>query len=234
MKKFITWLVSPYSLGAVAVAIVVVAVLVNGRCHSRRTAALLNRQWKENQIILQERRKEDSAQITTAMSNYITREDLRNSDDAMVDSLRKSLVGPIRTLERTTRILVSRIDSLIIPVRDTTRTLPSGAEQRGYAFNYSRPPYLTFMRGFLFPGDSLHLEYGLKSEYILEHHWKQAGLFKPKELQLIITSKDPAVNVDRVQQFQVVSPVKWWQRPGVVGPIAFGTGLIVGLAVNGR
>lgn len=181
----------------------------------------------EGNNITEQWRRSDSAQVTRASANYITADDLRHSSNATIDSLRKDLVGPIKTLERTTRILSTRIEQLTIPVRDTVRIGPDSTLQKGYVFNYSKPPYLVSMRGVQF-GTDLVLDYSLKSEFLLEHHWKKTGLFKPRELELIVTAADPAVTVDRVQQFQIVSKVPVFQRPGTT----FGMGLLAGLGVS--
>lgn len=226
------WLNQRISLLVILVGVILVCVLfLDGNCQRRHIEQLTNRQWSENNIVSQERRKEDSAQITRATANYVTRSDLRRSDNAMLDTLRKELVGPIKTLERTTKIIATRIEHLDIPVRDTVRTLPTGEVQKGFAFNYSKPPYLLKMDGTMFDG-RLTIDYAVKSEFKLESHWKRSSLFGPKELELILTSKDPAVTVNQVQQFQIVEPIKFWNHPGVQKGLPFMGGLLVGLALD--
>lgn len=217
-------------IAAAVILVLLVIILLSNIGHSRKMESLLRRQEKTNNII-EQRRLDDSSQVTYADANYVTREDLRKGNTALLDTLRRELVGPIRTLERTTRIIATRIEQLAIPVRDTTRILPSGTAQHGYVFNYQKPPFLRKMSGFLF-GDSIHIDYEIESRYLLEHHWKRTGLFKPKELELIITSQDPNVSINKVQNFQVIAPVPIWQRPGVVGAGSFLSGLLIGLTVK--
>lgn len=187
---------------------------------------LLHRTIEGNNITEQWRRS-DSAQVTQASANYITVDDLRHSSNAVIDTLRRELVGPVRTLERSVKIIATRVEELAIPVRDTILVNSRGDTLRGFTFNYSKPPYLQYMSGFVL-GDSLHINYGIRSQYTLETHWKKTGLFKPKELELIITNPDPAVTVDRVQQFHIVSKVPLLRRPG----FTFGTGVLAGLGVS--
>lgn len=227
------WLNQRVSLLVILVGIILASVLlIDGNCQRRHIEQLTSRQWSENNIVSQERRKEDSAQITRVTANYVTRSDLRKSDNAMLDTLRKELVGPIKTLERTTKIIATRIEQLEIPVRDTTRVLPTGEVQKGFAFNYAKPPFLTKMQGTMFDG-RLTIDYAIASSYLLEHHWKRASLFGPKELELIITSNDPAVTVDKVQQFQIVEPIKFWNHPGAKMGLPFAGGIIAKILFDG-
>ena len=204
----------------------IIFMMIDSRCNNSKVDALLQKQWETNNIVSQHR-KEDSTQVTVANANYITKQDLKNSDNEMVKTIREDLVGPIRTLERTTRILSDRVEHLEIPVRDTFRIV-NGVEQRGFSFDYSKPPFLQSMRGTMFDGN-LTLDYKLKSEYFLEYHWKKPDrLFGPRQLELIITNPDPSVSIGQVQQFQKVVPVPFLKRPG----IAFAGGAISTLGVS--
>lgn len=221
----VTQRITPFLLAALAV---IIAFLVGSQCNRDRSMDVLLDRQVENNNIVKQWRNEDSAQVTQALSNYLTENQLRNSQDALVDTLRKELAGPMRNLTMATRILTTRIESLSIPVRDTSRVLPSGQVQQGYTFSYSRPPYLQYMKGVLFP-DSVRIDYGITGKYLLEHRWmKPKRLFGPKELQLTMTAMDPAVVVDRIQNFYIVEKTPIWQKPGA----AFGAGVLTGLAVD--
>lgn len=226
VSTLMKWMTPSVLIVTLGVAIV---ILLDSRCNSGKMDSLLHGQWKQNNIQKQYRDR-DSAQVTISSANYATKEDLRTSDNEMIQAIRKDLVRPIKTLERTTRILSQRLDSLIIPVRDTVRTV-NGVEEKGFTFDYSKPPYLTRMRGVLF-GKELALEYDLYSEYQLESHWKPTGLFKPKELEIIIRNPDPAVKVGSVQTFQVVKKVPVWERPGATAAGGLLAGFLVSLSVK--
>lgn len=227
------WLNQRISFLVILVGAIVVAMMfLDGRCQRQHLEKLTHRQWRDNNIVSQQRRAQDSAQITRVTSNYITKEDLRHSDEEMVKQVRKDLVGPIRTLENVTKVLASRIDSLIIPVRDTLRIV-NGDTTKGFVFDYKKPPYLVRMHGVQF-GTDLHLDYELKSEFQLETHWKKTGLFQPRELELIITTLDPAVTVDKVQNFHVQQKVPLLQRPGTTMGMGFAAGFLVHLLTDGK
>lgn len=189
---------------------------------------MATRTIESNNIVTQEVDKL-GRQVTTANSNYITKDELKRGTDSTVNTIRKELVGPIRSLERTTKILTTRIEQLTMPVRDTV-VVKDGKEQKGYAFNYTSQ-WVPKMSGLLL-GDSLYLDYQLKGGFDLEYHWKKTSLFKPKELSLIITAQDPAVTVDRVQQFQIIAPVPWYKRPGMNAAAGFVAGLLVSAAIQ--
>lgn len=186
--------------------------------------AMTSRTIETNNIIGQ-RLNDIGQQVTTARSNYITKEELKQGTDSTVNTLKKELVGPIRSLERTTKILTTRIEQLAMPVRDTV-VMKEGKEVKGWTFSY-QSEYVPKMHGLLL-GDSVYLDYQLKGGFDMEYHWKKTGLFKPKELSLMITSKDPAVTIDRVQNFQIVAPVPMYKRPGTAAGAGFIAGLIVG------
>src|SRR5690606_10413269 len=80
--------------------------------------------------------------------------------------------------------------------------------------------------------DSVWLNYTMRSDYTLEHHWKTKSLFGSKELVLYVRSKDPNVRVNAVQQFTIVEPTPWYGKPLPVGVAGFASGLLVGLIID--
>lgn len=187
-----------------------VAVLLNDRCNSKDILLGQHRTLEANTITNQYVNKLGQ-QVTVASSNYITKEELKHSRDVTIDSLRKTLVGPLKNIERVTQITYQRLEHLNIAVTDTTVYVNNIATPAS-AFKY----HTDFMdlKGYL-AGDSLHLDYALKGGWNLQYRWKPVSVFKPKELELTVTATDPAVTVNRIQQFQVVAPVPFWRKPGV-------------------
>lgn len=186
--------------------------------------SLLNRRIQENNITKQW--LDDSGkQITESNANYITKSDLKHSDDSVIKALRDGLVTPMNRLTEATKILTTQIAQISMPVRDTT-IIQDGMKLQGYTFNYS-DPYMPSLKGFLL-GDSLHLQYTVKSGFELEHSWQKSGLFKPRELSLVVKSTNPNVRVDKIQTFTIVQEVPWSRRRGV----NLAAGAVIGLAVG--
>lgn len=157
-------------------------------------------------------------QVTQASSNYLTRDDLKHSRDSVITSIRKDLAGPVRNIERITRLTYERVSNLAIPVVDTVIEVRGESVQASY---FSKKTSYMDLKGFL-AKDSLFLDYTLTGGWSLEYRWKPTSIFKPKELELTVRADDPAVRVNNVQQFQIVDPVPFFRKPGV----AFAAGAI--------
>lgn len=190
---------------------------------------LTSRTLQTNNILTQWRNA-DSTQQTLANTNYLTKQELLHSRDAMLDSLRKELGHSIRQVQQVTTVLERTAQRLTIPVRDTIVVDKWGHEQLAKVFTYS-DPWMPRLHGWL-DGDSLHLDYQVRGGVSLVYRWKPTGLFKPKELSIDLTALNPNSSVDKVQSFTIVSPVKWWQKPGVTGTAGTALGLIVGMAIK--
>lgn len=197
-------------LTIILLLVIVIVVLVNGCLERRQAEAYYNRVIADNNITRQFV-DHQGRQITEASTNYITRNQLRESQSEVLDSLRKSLQGPIRTLERTARIMTETTQRLAIPVKDTLYIL-DGDTTRIQSFSYFNE-WLN-LKGSIVDG-MLNLDYSLKGGFGLEYHWKPTGLFKPKELELTVVALDPAVKVNNIQQFQIIEQVPVWKKPGV-------------------
>ncbi len=190
---------------------------------------LLSRQLKENTIIKQEF-DELGRQVTTASLNYVTKEELKESDDAMIKEIRDNVAGPLKSLERSTRILSSKVEHLQLAVHDTTIIL-HGQEVAAKTFSYSSL-FMPKLKGVL-TVDSLWLDYEIRADYQLEYHWqKTKGLFSPKELQVIVRSNDPAVTVNQVQTLSIHNPTPWFRKPLPMAMAGFGSGVLVGLVID--
>jgi hypothetical protein len=214
-------------IGVIVLIILSCYSVISNYLSSNDINELLERDIQENNIVKQEVGKL-GLQITTASSNYVSRNELKDSDRALVKQLRKELEGPVRTLERTTQLLTSRIDSLALGVRDTVVVI-NGRTIEGKSFKYSNE--WISLNG-LCSVDSVWLNYTMKADYHLEYHWKNKSLFGPKELNLIVRSKDPNVRIDAVKQFQIVDPTPWYKRPLPMGVAGFASGLVVGLVID--
>lgn len=188
-----------------------------------RYKELASRTIQSNNIMSQ-RLNKLGQQVTTSNSNYITKDELKHGTDSTVHELKRGLVGPIRSLERKTEILTRRVEELSLQVRDTVVEY-RGKQVGALTFTHSSE-WMPHLRGTLI-GDSIHLDYELRGGFDLEYHWAKTGIFKPKELSLMITSKDPAVKVDNVQTFHVVAPVPLVRRPGSTAAMGFVGGLLV-------
>ncbi len=204
-------------------ALVIIAFLADLVYRNRETNQLVMRTIEANNI-RDQRYDELGREVTRATSNYITEAELRKSDDRVIDSLRKALIGPIRSLERTTRVISEKLDHITVPVKDTTLII-NNEQVIGQAFDYKSEWF--DIRGVMADG-KMHLDYKMRSDLTLEYHWKPTGLFKPKELELMVRPADPGVHVSQVQQFQVVVPVPFWQRSGV----QVGVGVLGGVVLH--
>ena len=222
MKNF--WML----ITIVGLIIVLVVSLLDG-CHQRQQSELLSRQLRDNTITSQ-KIDDLGRQVTTSTTNYITSKELRNSSDTIISTLRDQMIGPVRTLAQATRIIASKVDTLVVPVRDTTIII-DGKPQQGYTFNYSSE-WMPRLHGTL-TEDHLDLDYAIRSDFRLEYHWKRTRLFAPRELELLVRSNDPNVTVGQIQNFTVHDPTPWYGRPLPVGVASFLVGgLVVGILKN--
>ena len=199
----------------------IVLVLLTDRWQTAKIDHLVTRTLESNNVIKQ---YIDTAgrQVTVANSNYITKDELRHSTDRTIDSLRRTLVGPIKDLQQVTRIMYERIEHMDLALRDTVIYINDDTVNTS-AFTY-HTKYMD-LKGFLL-NDSLHMDYSLTGGWSLEYRWKPTKLFAPKELELTVKALDPAVKVNNIQQFNVITPVPFWKRPGVAfvgGMITLGT-----------
>lgn len=217
------------SAAVVAIVAMFVFFLLQDFFRDRRVSKLLERSIADNNIV-QQKIDKFGAQVTEASSNYVSRDELRQSDDAVIKAVRKELEGPIRTLDRTTRILSSRIDSLSMPVTDTT-IIVNGQAVDGRAFSFKNE--WVDISG-LCSVDSVWLNYTIRADYKLEYHWKTKSLFGPKELVLFVRSADPAIRVNAIQQFTIAEPTPWYGKPLPVGVAGFASGLLVGLILDNK
>lgn len=211
----------------VALLMLLAGYLLRG-CEDNRVNELLTRHLKENTITKQTI-DNLGRQVTTSTSNYITRDDLKSSDEALIKELREDVIGPIKSLEHSTRILARKADSLFLPVRDTL-VIMNGREIPAKTFTY-RSKYMPWMLGIL-TGDSVRIDYEILSDFKVEHHWKRNGLFAPKELEILVRSNDPAVRVNAVQQFSIIEPTPWYGKKVPLMAAGFGAGLVIGLIID--
>lgn len=185
-----------------------------------RVNELVGRTIESNNIV---ERKVDQMgrEVVTATSNYLTREQLRESSDRTIDSLRKEMRGALGKIERVTTLTYEKVSSMRLPLKDTVVVVGTDTVRTTF-FSY-RSEYMD-MKGFVLR-DSLHLDYSIRGDFSLEYSWEAPRLFGPRELSLTVMSNDPAVRIGKVQQFQVVEPLPVWRRPGVAfvaGMVALG------------
>jgi hypothetical protein len=180
--------------------------------------AQFDRVIEENNITRQEVKKVGGqmVQVTEASSNHVTPREFRR-----LEKQTEELVGSVRTLENTTKIVAEEVRALkAIALRDTII-----GNDTAKVFTYS-DDWMPHMRGVIYK-DRIDLDYAIKAGYRIEHHWKATGLFKPKELMLNVIAENPAVSVNQVQNFRIVRPLPFLERPGVnaVGGVLLGFGL---------
>ena len=192
------------SVLVVLIALIVLSMLKT--CDGLRSAyKLLDRDLQQNNVLKYEVGKL-GLEVTKAGANYVTREDLRSGNQELVKELSAQLEGPIRTLDRTTRVLSTRVEQLVLPVHDTVEVI-DGKEVELRTFTFKNEWMDLSGKCSI---DKVWLDYTLRADYYLEYHWKAQKLFGPKELIVLVRSKDPNVRVDAVQQFSVVDKTPWW------------------------
>jgi len=133
-------------------------------------------------------------------------------------------------LERTTRVIATKIDRLQLGVRDTVIDV-NGRATEAKTFTYSSA-FMPRLKGVL-TVDSVWLDYEIRADYQLEYRWKPSrGMFSAKELEVIVRSNDPSVVINKVQTLSLKNPTPWHKKALPLGVAGFGGGLLVGLIVN--
>ena len=170
-------------------------------------------------------------QIVESNANYVTRDELRNSQNAVVAGVRDQLVGPIRNLEQATRVIATKMERIELGVRDTTIQI-NGRTIEAKAFSFANQ--WVNIAGYC-SIDSVWLDYTMKADYRLEYRWvRPKGLFSAKELEVTVVSNDPQVRIDKVQTLSLRTPTPWYGKPVPAAAMGFAGGLIVGLIIPQR